>query len=120
MHAEIVYLNGAEVSAEALVSNDEGKIAWKSPLLANAEIDRNTRYEGDQLSVGRNADTDMPFLMPSWGFQSPGEYNGDRMMMTYPNENSRHTTPRTRRYIGTGRQPGRLRRSSLTEAHTPL
>jgi hypothetical protein len=71
MHAEIVYLDCAEISAEVLVSNDEGKLVWKSPLLANAEIDRNTRYEGDQLPVGRNADADMPFLMPSWGFQSP-------------------------------------------------
>jgi hypothetical protein len=42
------------------------------------------------------------------------------MTMTHPIENSRHTTPRTRRYIGIGTLLGRLRRRLLTEVHTPF
>jgi hypothetical protein len=37
MHAEIVYLNGAEISAEALV-NYEDKIVWKSHFLRTRRL----------------------------------------------------------------------------------
>jgi hypothetical protein len=38
MHAEIVYLDCAEISAEALVSNDDGKIVWKSHFMRTRRL----------------------------------------------------------------------------------
>ena len=71
MHTEIIDLDGTDISGDSSaltsVEGNDGELS----LLANAEINRNTRDKGHQFLVGRDANTDMPFSLPSWRHQRP-------------------------------------------------
>ena len=71
MHTEIIDLGGTDISGDSSappsVEDGDGELS----LLANADMYRYTRDKGHQLFVGRDANTNMPFSLPSWGHQSP-------------------------------------------------